>query len=59
MAGPQLEMICDDLSQLPPIPTSSGYTLRTFQPGDEAGWSVQKPLRTDRCGTLLVPRLTD
>jgi hypothetical protein len=51
MAGPQLEMTCDDLSQLPPIPTSSGYTLRTSQPGDEAGWSVQKPLRTDDCMT--------
>ena len=38
MAGPQLEMICDNLVDLPPIPSAIGYTLRTFRPGDEAGW---------------------
>ena len=38
MAGPQLEMVCDSLDGLPPLPLCPGYTLRTFQDGDEDAW---------------------
>jgi hypothetical protein len=31
MAGPQLEMLCNNLASLPPIPTAPGYTLRELQ----------------------------
>ena len=44
MAGPQLEMLCDNLEDLPPVPTAAGYTLRTFRPGDEAGWCARRLL---------------
>ena len=38
MAGPQLEMVCDSLEVLPPLPLCPGYTLRTYRDGDDDGW---------------------
>ena len=33
------EMVCDSLDRaLPPLPLCPGYTLRTFQDGDEDAW---------------------
>ena len=36
--GAQLEMIRDDLENLPPLPACPGYTVRSFAPGDEEAW---------------------
>ena len=37
---PQLKMVLDDMDQLPPVPELAGYRIRSFCPGDEAGWDV-------------------
>ena len=36
----QLSMMHPDLSSLQPVPVCPGYTLRSFCPGDEDGWSA-------------------
>lgn len=39
MTGRSSEMVCDSLDRaLPPLPLCPGYTLRTFQDGDEDAW---------------------
>jgi mycothiol synthase len=41
MSNPQLQMVHETLgdeNSLPPLPAVPGFTLRTFQPGDEEGW---------------------
>lgn len=35
---PQLEMMRPSLGALPEVRTPRGYSVRTFQPGDEAAW---------------------
>ncbi|MCQ6564036.1 GNAT family N-acetyltransferase [Paenibacillus mendelii] len=35
---PQLVMLNPSLSELPPLQLAQGYSIRTFQPGDEAAW---------------------
>ncbi|MDA0746334.1 MAG: GNAT family N-acetyltransferase [bacterium] len=35
---PQLEMLRDNLDNLPEITVPDGYQLRTYRPGDEAAW---------------------
>lgn len=37
---PQLNMYRSELVNLPPLEITPGYTLRTFQPGDEAAWEA-------------------
>lgn len=39
-APPQLRLWHRDLDHLPPLSLPQGYTLRTFQAGDEVGWQV-------------------
>lgn len=39
MSDKQLRMDCIDLSFLPNLHMPDGYTLRTYQPGDEAAWA--------------------
>ena len=38
--SPQLVMLRSSLSELPPVRLEQGYTVRTFQPGDEAAWEL-------------------
>src|SRR5215212_1937404 len=41
-----------DLADLPPVPATPGYRLRTYQPGDEALWTalVRRAFATEREG---------
>jgi mycothiol synthase len=36
----QLRFVRPDLENLPPLEVPEGYTLRNYQPGDEAGWAA-------------------
>jgi mycothiol synthase len=57
---PQLEMIRDDLDNLPVIEIPDGYTVRTYLPGDEAAWGrimegqVGENWTVDKCRERLT-----
>jgi len=57
---PQLEMLREDMDDLPEIVIPPGYELRTYRPGDEAAWcdimegNVGRGWTVDRCRAKLT-----